>query len=53
MDEAEYCNRISIMVSGKIAAMDTPRKLKNMTGAKSLQEAFIKIVDPSQSNDGV
>lgn len=53
MDEAEYCNRISIMVNGKIAAMDTPRKLKNMTGAVSLQDAFIKIVDPSQSKEGL
>jgi ABC-2 type transport system ATP-binding protein len=53
MDEAEYCNRISIMVSGKIAAIDTPRKLKNLTGAVSLQDAFIKIVDPSQSKDGI
>ena len=51
MDEAEYCNRISIMVSGKIAAIDTPRKLKSKTGSKSLQDAFIKIVDPSQSKD--
>lgn len=53
MDEAEYCNRISIMVSGKIAAMDTPRKLKNMTGSISLQDAFVKIVDPSQSKNGL
>lgn len=48
MDEAEYCNRISIMVSGKIAAIDTPRKLKNKTGSVLLQDAFIKIVNPSQ-----
>ncbi len=47
MDEAEYCNRISIMVSGKIAAIDTPRKLKEMTGTATLQNAFIKIVNPS------
>jgi ABC-2 type transport system ATP-binding protein len=53
MDEAEYCNRISIMVSGKIAAMDTPRKLKSKTDSLSLQDAFIKIVDPSQPKDGV
>jgi len=46
MDEAEYCNRISIMVSGKIAAIDTPRKLKATTGSETLQDAFIKIVEP-------
>ncbi len=51
MDEAEYCNRISIMVSGKIAAIDTPRKLKINTGSKTLQEAFIKIVEPSEVKD--
>ncbi len=29
MDEAEYCDRVSIMVNGKIEALDTPKKLKN------------------------
>ena len=29
MDEAEYCNRVSIMVDGKIEALDTPTNLKN------------------------
>jgi ABC-2 type transport system ATP-binding protein len=47
MDEAEYCNRITIMVSGKIAAIDTPIKLKENTGSKTLHEAFVKIVAPS------
>lgn len=44
MDEAEYCNRISVMISGRIAAMDTPRKLKESTGSLTLQDAFVKIV---------
>lgn len=44
MDEAEYCKRISVMISGKIASIDTPRKLKESTGATSLQDAFVKIV---------
>lgn len=52
MDEAEYCNRISIMVSGKITAIDTPRKLKEITGTATLQNAFIKIVDPSGNKKG-
>jgi ABC-2 type transport system ATP-binding protein len=47
MDEAEYCNRISIMVSGKIVAIDTPRKLKEITGTTTLQNAFVNIVNPS------
>jgi len=49
MDEAEYCNRISIMINGKIAAIDTPRKLKAMTNTTSLHEAFLKIVEPSSN----
>ncbi|HEX3019941.1 MAG TPA: ATP-binding cassette domain-containing protein [Chitinispirillaceae bacterium] len=44
MDEAEYCHRISIMVNGTIAAIDSPRKLTEMTGTHSLHEAFISIV---------
>jgi ABC-2 type transport system ATP-binding protein len=44
MDEAEYCNRISIMVQGSIAAIDSPPRLKQKTSSSTLQEAFIKIV---------
>jgi ABC-2 type transport system ATP-binding protein len=44
MDEAEYCNRISIMVAGRIAAIDSPVNLKKQQNAQSLQEAFIRIV---------
>jgi ABC-2 type transport system ATP-binding protein len=44
MDEAEYCNRISIMVAGRIAAMDSPVNLKKQQNTQSLQEAFIRIV---------
>jgi ABC-2 type transport system ATP-binding protein len=48
MDEAEYCHRISIMVSGRIADVDTPFALKKKTNSASLQDAFIKIVEPSE-----
>jgi len=44
MDEAEYCHRISIMVDGRIAAVDTPNKLKEKTGTASLHDAFVSIV---------
>jgi len=44
MDEAEYCNRISIMVDGKIEAMDTPRELKNQFSTDSMDEVFVKLV---------
>jgi ABC-2 type transport system ATP-binding protein len=40
MDEAEYCNRVSIMVDGRIAALDEPAALKRSLGAASMDEAF-------------
>ncbi len=40
MDEAEYCNRISIMVDGYIRALDTPAKLKEQYSAASMDEVF-------------
>jgi len=40
MDEAEYCNRVSIMVDGRIEALDTPRQLKKQFNAKSMDEVF-------------
>lgn len=43
MDEAEYCNRISIMVDGKIAALDTPKQLKIQFDAASMDEVFYKL----------
>src|SRR5437764_1553632 len=42
MDEAEYCNRVSIMVDGRIDALDTPRNLKQTFEAKSMDEVFLK-----------
>ncbi|OGS36568.1 MAG: ABC transporter ATP-binding protein [Elusimicrobia bacterium RIFOXYB2_FULL_49_7] len=44
MDEAEYCRRISIMVEGRVAAMDTPVALKKQLECKNLQDVFIKLV---------
>jgi ABC-2 type transport system ATP-binding protein len=43
MDEAEYCNRISIMVDGKIVALDTPETLEKKYNAKNMDEVFIKL----------
>jgi ABC-2 type transport system ATP-binding protein len=40
MDEAEYCDRISIMVDGKIAALDTPANLKRKFNAQNMDEVF-------------
>ena len=43
MDEAEYCNRVSIMSEGKIADLDTPVNLKNKHNAANMDEVFFKI----------
>ena len=43
MDEAEYCDRVSIMDAGKIEALDTPAKLKETYNANNMDEVFIKI----------
>jgi ABC-2 type transport system ATP-binding protein len=40
MDEAEYCNRISIMVDGRIDALDTPANLKQQYKAETMDEVF-------------
>ena len=43
MDEAEYCDRVSIMADGKIVALDTPEKLKEQYNAANMDEVFLKI----------
>lgn len=40
LDEAEYCNRVSIMVDGRINALDTPRELKRKYNAATMDEVF-------------
>ena len=40
MDEAEYCDRVSIMVDGRIAAMDSPAGLKESLAARDMDEVF-------------
>jgi ABC-2 type transport system ATP-binding protein len=43
MDEAEYCNRVSIMVDGKMVACDTPANLKKNFEGNTIEEVFIKL----------
>ena len=43
MDEAEYCDRLSIMVDGKIEALDSPGNLKKQFGVESMDEVFYKL----------
>lgn len=43
MDEAEYCDRVSIMVDGRIEALDTPKKLKQQFEVDSMNDVFLKL----------
>lgn len=43
MDEAEYCDRVSIMVNGKIEALNTPKKLKEQFQVDNMNDVFLKL----------
>ncbi len=43
MDEAEYCDRVSIMVDGKVKALDTPDNLKREFEVESMYDVFVKL----------
>ena len=47
LDEAEYCDRVSIMVDGRIGAMGTPAELKRQFAAATLDEVFVRLVRPA------
>jgi ABC-2 type transport system ATP-binding protein len=51
MDEAEYCDRVSIMVDGRIAALDSPEKLKQGFGAGTMNEVFIRLARPARRGE--
>ncbi|TCK84730.1 ABC transporter ATP-binding protein [Albibacterium bauzanense] len=51
MDEAEYCNRISIMVDGRIEALDTPENLKKNYSASSMDEVFYQLARGAKRSD--
>ncbi len=51
MDEAEYCNRISIMVDGSIKALDSPSNLKKQFSADSMNEVFFEIARGAQRGE--
>jgi ABC-2 type transport system ATP-binding protein len=50
MDEAEYCNRVCIMVDGRIVAMDTPQQLKKTYNVDSMDEVFLKLARKAVRN---
>lgn len=48
MDEAEYCHRISVMVDGKVKALDSPATLKADLSAETMEEVFYKLARGAQ-----
>lgn len=48
MDEAEYCNRVSIMVDGKIAALDTPANLRKQFDTHHMNDVFLTLARGAQ-----
>ena len=52
LDEAEYCDRVSIMVDGRIAAMGTPQQLKQDHGVATLDELFVRLARPTAAAHG-
>jgi len=47
MDEAEYCDRVSIMVDGGIAALGTPSELKRQYGVAAIDDVFVRLARPA------
>ncbi|HEX5829363.1 MAG TPA: ABC transporter ATP-binding protein [Gemmatimonadaceae bacterium] len=52
MDEAEYCDRVSIMVDGRIGALGTPEELKRDSGVATLDELFVRLARPAAAGPG-
>ena len=51
MDEAEYCDRVSIMVDGRIEALDSPDNLKKQFNAKNMDEVFQQLARKAKRAD--
>ncbi len=51
LDEAEYCNRISIMVDGKISALDSPATLKEKYHVQTIDEVFRIVAETAKRED--
>jgi len=52
MDEAEYCNRVSIMVDGVIAALDSPTRLKQQLRAPNMEDVFYQLARNATRGQG-
>ncbi len=53
MDEAEYCDRISLFYRGDTIAIGTPQELKNQAGADNMEETFITLIKESEKNENI
>ena len=53
MDEAEYCNRVSIMVDGRIDALDSPKNLKQHFNVQSMNEVFHKLAREAKRGETI
>ncbi len=51
MDEAEYCDRVSIMVDGRMDALDSPMELKRRFNVPSMEEVFIQLARKAKRGD--
>lgn len=51
MDEAEYCDRVSIMVDGRVDALDSPRALRETYGVTSMEEVFQRLARGATRSD--
>ncbi|MEA4905789.1 MAG: ABC transporter ATP-binding protein [Petrimonas sp.] len=51
MDEAEYCNRVSIMVDGRIDALDTPAELRRQFNADTMDKVFRQLARKAERGD--
>ena len=51
MDEAEYCDRISLFYKGEAVAIGTPAELKKQVNAKNMEEAFMKLIKESDKHE--
>lgn len=51
MDEAEYCDRVSIMVDGRIDALDSPSALRETYGVASMEEVFQRLARGATRSD--
>lgn len=51
MDEAEYCNRITVIVDGKIEALDSPANLKKQFGLEKMEDVFYQLARKATRSD--